>query len=135
MESKAAQWATIALAFLVGRVGSTPSAADAAQSGIATQEGRARTEGPVASRLPIAKEKPAREDCREADDIGKVRVFVGTYHYTAKAFIPTYPPKPDGPYGPPPGLWFCAWDDTDPEVGAWYEVPGTRAEFSQPRRR
>jgi hypothetical protein len=134
MESKTAQWATIALAFLVGRVGSTPTV-DAAQAGVATQEGPERTEALVASRLPIAKERPARENCRNADDIGKVRVFVGTYHYTVKAIIPTYPPKRDGPYGPPPALWFCAWDHTDPDVATWYEVPGTRAEFSQPRRR
>lgn len=131
MASRPWQCATIAVAFLVGRAGGT-----AATAGSANQEASSRSDAMVANRLPIAKDKPAAEGCRTSEDIGKVRVYVGDSHYVVGLTYPTYPPsRKPRPAEPRPSLWFCAWDQTDPAIAAWYEVPGTLAEIAESRRR
>ena len=132
MDTRLLQFAAIGVAFLAGRAGSPPVSAGSVQAGIGNQEPSTRTDGTLASRLSITKDKPGAEGCRSAEDIGKVRVYVGDFHYVVRLTHPTYPPsrKPIRPAESRPGLWFCAWDQTDPDNAAWYEVPGTLSDLA-----
>jgi hypothetical protein len=136
MDSKPLQWAAIAVAFFVGRASGPTASAGAIQAETPSLEQSSNAEAMLAGRLRIAKWKPGPEGCQRAEDIGNVRVYVGSSHYIAKAINPTYPPArvPGSPSEAPPSLWFCAWNQTDPDVTAWYEVPGTLSNPSPSRR-
>lgn len=129
MDSRPFQCAAIAVAFFLGRSGSIAGGPGPVRAGTAAQETAMRADTMSASRLLIAKDKPAAEGCQGADDVGKVRVYVGDFHYVARLTHPTYPPKrkPVGNAESRPSLWFCAWDREDPDRAVWYEVPGIPA--------
>ena len=136
MDSRPLQCAAIVVAFLLGRAGGPTASATGPQPGTPKLEGFSGSDALLASRLRTTRDKPSPEECQSAEDIGKVRVYVGFLHYTARAINPTYPPSrlPVSPSEPPPGLWFCAWDHTNPDLAAWYEVPGALSIATSRRR-
>ena len=136
MDTRILQFVAIAAAFLAGRAGSPIVGAQSAQSGAGNQETSNRPDATLADRLPITRDKPGAEGCRTGEDIGKVRVYVGDFHYGVRLAHPTYPlsRKPIRPAESRPSLWFCAWDQTDPDNAAWYEVPGTLSNLAGPKR-
>lgn len=130
MDTRLFQCAAIAVAFFLGRETNLPGSAGPVRAGSGGQEPTARTDTLPASRLLIAKDKPAAEGCQGGEDIGRVRVYVGDFHYVARLTHPTYPPsrKPIRAAESRPSLWFCAWDQADPDSAVWYEVPGIPVE-------